>query len=323
MKTPEFHIAPIDVKSYNSDKYNKLIKQITYYLPYYACMDIKKGVDRLLESDNVEIIHLLLKEGCVDSSFIIHRAKDVYNTADKIWTVKTVNLLYENDMIDMELSQIFLELICRSNMRMEICLDTIKKLINIGAIMPAKYLIKLPYEDFVEQMETRYIKIDAEFEINSVLHNACVGKLEWIREHSIEDEMIIPKILVNGSSLTGSMISFYFDKAKNNSVLADKIIMAIIYNYNFRCECKFWDHTIAEELSFFIIIFFEIHEIPDDAPVKKSLLRMIHPDTKKYAKSNAHEYQDQTKIRNICSGTFEEFSERVTEHAKILYCGIW
>jgi len=272
-------------------------------------MDVKRGVNRLLDADNADIIELLLKEGCVEPELIIECAKETYNTTDQLWRMNTINLLHENGMINEELSQIILELIMRSKLHIDTCLDTLKKMMDIGAIVPVKHLIKLPYEDFVEQMETRCVKIDVAFEIDAVLRCVSIDKLSWIREHSIEDDAVIPKILVKTRVYMGRNAKFYFDNAKHNSELADKVIMAILYINEFQYECDFGDHIIAEELSNFIVIFFKIHRVTDNEPIKKSLMRILHPNTDISLRADKSQ-----KIANICSGTFEHFCKYATSY---------
>lgn len=124
-------------------------------------VDIIKGIDELLFHNNINILCLLLREGCVMTEFIVERAKKIYAVQDEIFVTHVIDFFCDEMIVyDQELAQICLELLFRSTGNnchafKILPINTVKKLMTFGATIPskAKYLSKLPYDDFVEQIE--------------------------------------------------------------------------------------------------------------------------------------------------------------------------
>jgi len=214
-------------------------------------IDLEKGVDNLLIHGNIDILNLLLRDGCVDISFMIERAKPIYAARDDIDRTVLMDLFDDFALIDSGFAQIFLELLFRStgynySTFAKLPIDVVKKLMSYGAVIPseANYLSKLPYDDFIEQIELTNMKIDFELEAECIKFST-IEVLKWVRKNSCESADIITKLFLTISNYrTDEKRRFYFDEAKNDNHLTDDLIMAIIYKRAHDFEATLNDHII-------------------------------------------------------------------------------
>src|SRR5688572_27165853 len=62
-------------------------------------VDLAKGIDELLFHSNVNILCLLLREGSVETEFVIERAKKLYVTRDEIWGTAMIDFFCDAGMM--------------------------------------------------------------------------------------------------------------------------------------------------------------------------------------------------------------------------------
>jgi hypothetical protein len=295
-------------------------------------IDITKGIDGLLRHNNVNILSLLLREGIVKTEFIIDRAKKLYVALDEIFETTIIDFFCESEICDQELAQICLELLFKSTgdgcYAIHILpIDTIKKLMIYGAVIPmdAINLSKLPYDEFIKQIESNNIKVDLELE-KQCLKFSNIEILKWIRQNSCENIDIITKIFSDTNCiLHKNELDFYFNETQSHDYVTDNMIIAMIYRRMFNSAIVSPNYIINEELSFFIVLFFSV-SIHNGKPMQETLFKLLHSNINKYIGSGVSEYFrniDETNLLLIntlhpASKTYDTFREDVFKNARTL-----
>jgi len=181
----------------------------------------------------------------------------------------------------------------------KIPIDTARKLLKLGAIIPADavYLSKLPYDDFVEQIELTGRKIDFELESNCI-YFSTVNVLEWVRINSCEPTNVLVDLTVAAFEHGKDKFLFYINAIKDDAETLDKMIYMLTCIIQYAHMDEFPDHIVNEELSFFLLLYLirHGHELSMD-----KINNFIYPNIKKYIESDISEYfgNSTNEIKNI------------------------
>lgn len=293
-------------------------------------INIIAGIDKLLRHVNVDILRLLVRDGYVDAMVITERVKQVLRPREDMFAknknLVLIDFLFEIDAMDSVLAQQILERVFTATRRYDDSdyyppMDTVHKLIDFGASIPPnpKYLCKLKFEDFVEQVELNGCPIDYDLEAKC-LRYFDLEIMKWIRKNTCEPIETIMTLLARDHSFSKQKTDFYIKELIENPGLVDRLFMLLFYSSGYYIKIDKCEHVCSEELSFFIILAFKCTNLP----LCVSLSHLLCPNTKKYL---TRPIQFREEYLKLCDDTlelnrhglpFDVYCDQILKNSRIL-----
>lgn len=256
-------------------------------------INIATGIDNLLKYNNLDILRLLIKDSSVDIFTIAERAKIYFLKCDYITQFSLVNFFLVIDAIDIDLAQNILIKIFASRTIYDESfnlapMDTIKKLISHGAVIPSDpiYLCKLKLEDFIRHVEINQCPINWKLEAECVKFRN-IDAIMWIRKNTCEPQETIMDLIAECKFFfTNETINIYASEFIDDPVSIDNMIAILIGAGRTDLRINNRAHVCSEELSFFIVLY----DVRCNFSLCDSMLFLLHPNIKKYIRFDINKY---------------------------------
>lgn len=291
-------------------------------------INIIAGIDKLLHNANVDILRLLVRDGYVDAMVITERAKQVLCQCEDIsaQNLPLVDFLVEIDAMDSVLAQKILKLIFKTTRKYDDSyyyppMDVVHKLINSGASIPPnpKYLCKLKFDDFVEQIELNACPINYDLEAKC-LRYFDLEIMKWVRKNTCEPIETIMTLLNRITCFSNMKANFYVKELICNPKLVDSLFILLFYSSYYYLKIDKCEHVCNEELSFFIVLAVRRTHLP----LCTTLSHFLHPNTTKYL---TQPIQFREEYLQLCENVlelhrqglkFDAYCDQILKNSRIL-----